>query len=104
MGDVIAHRGPDGEGVHADGPVGLVNRRLAIIEPTPAGAMPMPSADGRYWITYNGEGYNFRELRAELQAAGQSFRSHTDTEVVLNGYAAWGPACVGRFNGMFALA
>jgi asparagine synthase (glutamine-hydrolysing) len=104
MGDVIAHRGPDGEGVYADGPAGLVNRRLAIIDPTPAGAMPMPSADGRYWITYNGEVYNFRELRPELEAAGQTFRSHTDTEVVLGAYAAWGPACVERFNGMFALA
>ena len=104
MGDVIAHRGPDGEGVHADGPVGLVNRRLAIIDPTPAGAMPMASQDGRYWITYNGEVYNFADLRRELAAAGHTFRSHTDTEVVLNAYAAWGPACVERFNGMFAFA
>jgi asparagine synthase (glutamine-hydrolysing) len=104
MGDVIAHRGPDGEGQHTDGPVGLVNRRLAIIDPTPAGAMPMVSGDGRYWITYNGEVYNFRELRRELETAGHRFRSHTDTEVVLNAYAAWGPACVERFNGMFALA
>jgi asparagine synthase (glutamine-hydrolysing) len=104
MADVIAHRGPDGEGVHADGPVGLVNRRLAIIDPTPAGAMPMVSEDGRYWITYNGEVYNFADLRAELVAAGYRFRSHTDTEVVLNAYSAWGPACVERFNGMFALA
>jgi asparagine synthase (glutamine-hydrolysing) len=104
MGDVIAHRGPDGEGQYADGPVGLVNRRLAIIDPTPAGAMPMASADGRYWITYNGEVYNFAELRRELEAAGHRFRSHTDTEVVLNAYAAWGAACVERFNGMFALA
>ena len=104
MGDVIAHRGPDGEGQYADGPVGLVNRRLAIIDPTPAGAMPMPSGDRRYWITYNGEVYNFAELRRELEAAGHRFRSHTDTEVVLNAYAAWGPACVERFNGMFAVA
>lgn len=104
MGDVMAHRGPDGEGQHADGPIGLVNRRLAIIDPTPAGAMPMRSADGRFWITYNGEVYNFAELRAELTAAGHAFRSNTDTEVVLTAYAAWGPACVERFNGMFALA
>jgi asparagine synthase (glutamine-hydrolysing) len=104
MGDVIAHRGPDGEGKHAEGPVGLVNRRLAIIDPTPAGAMPMASDDGRYWITYNGEVYNFAELRSELEAAGHRFRSHTDTEVVLNAYAAWGSASVKRFNGMFALA
>lgn len=104
MGDVIAHRGPDGEGQHTDGPVGLVNRRLAIIDPTPAGAQPMASADGRYWITYNGETYNFAELRRELLAAGHRFHSHTDTEVVLNAYAEWGPPCVERFNGMFALA
>jgi asparagine synthase (glutamine-hydrolysing) len=104
MGDVIAHRGPDGEGQHADGPVGLVNRRLAIIDPTPAGAMPMASSDGRHWITYNGEVYNFAELRDELVAAGRTFRSHTDTEVVLNAYAEWGPASVERFNGMFAFA
>src|SRR3954453_5836078 len=100
MGDVIAHRGPDGEGVHADGPVGLVTRRLAIIDPTPAGAMPMASSDGRYWITYNGEVYNFAELRDELLAPGWSFRSHTDPEVVLNAYAEWGAASVERFNGM----
>ncbi len=104
MGDVIAHRGPDGEGHYTDGPVGLVNRRLAIIDPTPAGAMPMASSDGRYSMTYNGEVYNFRELRHELEAAGHRFRSHTDTEVVLNAYATWGAECIKRFNGMFALA
>jgi asparagine synthase (glutamine-hydrolysing) len=104
MGDVIAHRGPDGEGQYVDGPAGLVNRRLAIIDPSPAGAMPMASGDGRFCITYNGEVYNFAELRDELHAAGQNFRSHTDTEVVLNAYSAWGPACVERFNGMFAFA
>jgi asparagine synthase (glutamine-hydrolysing) len=104
MGDVIAHRGPDGEGVHTDGPAGLVNRRLAIIDPTPAGAMPMASADGRYHITYNGEVYNFAELREELKAAGHRFRSNTDPEVVLNAYAAWGAASVEQLNGMFAFA
>jgi asparagine synthase (glutamine-hydrolysing) len=104
MGDVIAHRGPDGEGQFADGPVGLANRRLAIIDPTPAGAMPMATEDGSLVMTYNGEVYNFRELRRELESLGHGFRSDTDTEVVLQAYAAWGPAAVERFNGMFALA
>ena len=79
MGDVIAHRGPDGEGQHADGPVGLVNRRLAIIDPTPAGAMPMASGDGRYWITYNGEVYNFRELRARARGRRATASARTPT-------------------------
>jgi asparagine synthase (glutamine-hydrolysing) len=104
MSDVIAHRGPDGEGHYADGPVGLANRRLAIIDPRPEGDQPMVDATGDYVITYNGELYNFRELRAELERAGRRFRNGTDTEVVLNAYAQWGPACVERFNGMFALA
>ena len=104
MSDVIAHRGPDGEGQYADGPVGLANRRLAIIDPRPEGNQPMFDATGDYVITYNGELYNYRELRAELQREGRRFRTQTDTEVVLNAYAAWGPACVERFNGMFAFA
>jgi asparagine synthase (glutamine-hydrolysing) len=104
MSDVIAHRGPDGEGQYADGPVGLANRRLAIIDPRPEGNQPMFDATGDYVITYNGELYNYRELRAELQAKGHRFLTETDTEVVLGAYAAWGPACVERFNGMFAFA
>jgi asparagine synthase (glutamine-hydrolysing) len=104
MSDLIAHRGPDGEGQYADGPVGLANRRLAIIDPRPEGDQPMVDTTGDYVITYNGELYNYRELRAELERAGRSFRTDTDTEVVLNAYAQWGGACVERFNGMFALA
>jgi asparagine synthase (glutamine-hydrolysing) len=104
MSDVIAHRGPDGEGQYADGPVGLANRRLAIIDPRPEGDQPMFDASGDFAITYNGELYNYRELRSELRAKGRSFLTETDTEVVLNAYAAWGPACVDRFNGMFAFA
>jgi asparagine synthase (glutamine-hydrolysing) len=104
MGDVIAHRGPDDEGQFADGPVGLANRRLAIIDPSPLGHMPMASESGSLVITYNGEIYNFRELEAHLVQRGHRFRSGTDTEVVLASYAEWGPQCVERFNGMFALA
>jgi len=104
MSDVIAHRGPDGEGQYADGPVGLANRRLAIIDPRPEGDQPMVDATGDYVITYNGELYNYRELRAELEREGRRFRTATDTEVVVNAYAHWGSACVERFNGMFGLA
>jgi asparagine synthase (glutamine-hydrolysing) len=104
MSDVMIHRGPDGEGQYADGPVGLANRRLAIIDPRPESNQPMFDATGDYVITYNGELYNYRELRVELERLGRRFRNMTDTEVVLNAYAAWGPSCVERFNGMFALA
>jgi asparagine synthase (glutamine-hydrolysing) len=104
MSDLIAHRGPDGEGQYADGPVGLANRRLAIIDPRPEGDQPMVDATGDYVITYNGELYNFRELRIELEKKGRRFRTATDTEVVLNAYAEWGAGCVERFNGMFGLA
>jgi len=104
MTDAIAHRGPDGEGVFVDGPVGLGHRRLAIIDLTEAGAQPMSTEDGRLTLTYNGEVYNFRELRGELEALGHKFFSRTDTEVVLKAYAQWGPDCLDRFNGMFALA
>jgi len=104
MGDVIAHRGPDGEGQYSDPPIGLANRRLAIIDPTPEGDQPLTDASGDLVITYNGEVYNFRELRAELESLGRRFRTGTDTEVVLNAYAEWGAKSVERFNGMFALA
>ncbi len=104
MSDAIAHRGPDGEGQYADGPVGLANRRLAIIDPRPEGDQPMSDGSGDLTITYNGEVYNYRELRSELERAGREFRTATDTEVVLEAYAEWGPAAVERFNGMFALA
>ncbi|HSJ31037.1 MAG TPA: asparagine synthase (glutamine-hydrolyzing) [Longimicrobiales bacterium] len=104
MTDALAHRGPDGEGLWTEGSVGLGHRRLSIIDLSPAGHQPMVSADHRYVLSYNGEVYNFRELRGELEAAGYWFRSKTDTEVVLTALSAWGPAALERFNGMFALA
>lgn len=104
MTRAVAHRGPDGNGTWVDGALAFGHRRLAIIDLTAAAAQPMLSADGRFVITYNGEVYNFRELRAELQARGRSFRSASDTEVVLEAFAEWGLAAIKRFNGMFALA
>jgi asparagine synthase (glutamine-hydrolysing) len=104
MANAIAHRGPDGEGVYVEGPVGLGHRRLAIIDLTDAGRQPMSTADGRFTISYNGEVYNYRELRAELESLGHRFRSRTDTEVVLEALARWGNRALERFNGMFALA
>jgi asparagine synthase (glutamine-hydrolysing) len=104
MGQAIAHRGPDGHGVYSDGNLGLAHRRLAIIDLTEAAHQPMVTDDGRYVISYNGEVYNFRELRAELEAAGCRFRSRSDTEVVLQALATWGLKALERFNGMFGLA
>jgi asparagine synthase (glutamine-hydrolysing) len=97
----MAHRGPDGEGLlHRPG-VGFGHRRLAIID-VADGAQPMATPDGRYWLTYNGEVYNFRELKRDLEARQVRFRTHSDTEVVLAAYATWGEACVERLEGMFA--
>lgn len=104
MTDAIAHRGPDGEGFYTDGFVALGHRRLAIIDLSPLGHQPMATPDGRFVLTYNGEVYNFQELRLELEAKGHAFRSRTDSEVVLHAYAEWGADCVRRFNGMFAFA
>ncbi len=104
MTDKISHRGPDGEGQFIDGCAALGHRRLAIIDLSPAGHQPMLSSEGRYVITFNGEVYNFKEIRIELESLGHSFRSKTDTEVILLAYAEWGARCVSRFNGMFAFA
>ena len=104
MTDVIVHRGPDGEGFYTDGCIGLGHRRLAIIDLSPAGHQPMITRDGRYVLSYNGEIYNFQELRIELEACGYQFHSRTDTEVVLNAFAEWGEQTLERFNGMFAVA
>ena len=104
MTSVIGHRGPDGKGYYTDGPVGFGHRRLAIIDLSPAGHQPMANDTGDVVITYNGEIYNYRELRAELESLGHCFRSQTDTEVIIRAYEEWSEQCVTRFNGMFAFA
>ncbi len=104
MTDEIAHRGPDGEGHWIEENVGLGHRRLAIIDLSPAGHQPMISTDHRYVLSYNGEIYNFSELRTELEREGFRFRSKTDSEVVLCALVHWGVKAFDRFNGMFALA
>jgi asparagine synthase (glutamine-hydrolysing) len=104
MTDTMAHRGPDDSSYWINGPVGLGNRRLAVIDLSPSGRQPMNNENGDLWITYNGEIYNFKELRRELEMKGHSFRSHTDTEVVLHAYEEWGTECLRRFNGMWAFA
>jgi asparagine synthase (glutamine-hydrolysing) len=104
MTDVISHRGPDGEGFWVDSYIGFGHRRLAIIDLTPLGHQPMQTEDGNYIITYNGEVYNFQNIRIELEAKGYMFKSRTDTEVVLKAYIEWGKKCIHKFNGMFAFA
>ncbi len=104
MVDSLAHRGPNGRGVwRADG-IALGHRRLSVLDPTAAGAQPMHYAARQLVVTYNGEIYNFKELRAELQVAGHRFQTECDTEVLLAAYAEWGTAAVERFNGIFAFA
>ena len=107
--EVQAHRGPDDSGLwerrFPDGSyIGLGSRRLAIIDLSAVGHMPMCNEDGTVWITYNGEIYNFGELRRELEGKGHQFASHTDTEVIVHLYEEEGPECVMRLNGMFAFA
>ena len=105
MAGTLDHRGPDSDGAWVDpeGRVGLAHRRLSILDLTAAGDQPMASADGRYRLAYNGEVYNFRALRAELESSGARFRSGSDAEVVVEAIAAWGvTAAVRRFEGMFA--
>lgn len=104
MADAVRHRGPDGEGQWNEGPVALGHRRLSIIDLSQHGRQPMVTRDGRMVITYNGEVYNFRELRTELEALGYGFHSDTDSEVVLNSFHAWGEDALLKFNGMFSFA
>ncbi|HNC19626.1 asparagine synthase (glutamine-hydrolyzing) [Accumulibacter sp.] len=104
MTDAIAHRGPDGEGHWTEGATGLGHRRLAVIDLSSAARQPMVATDHLFVIAYNGEIYNYRELRADLEAEGFRFRSQSDTEVLLNALAAWGVKAIDRLNGMFAFA
>ncbi len=104
MCEVTAHRGPDDHGVMSRGRFALGSQRLSIIDLSPAGHMPMSDESGRWWITYNGEVYNFEIVREELLRLGHSFRSRTDTEVILHAYMEWGEDCMDRFVGMFAFA
>ena len=106
MRDTMRHRGPDDAGTwwSADGCVGLAHRRLSIIDLSTNGHQPMSDADGALWLTYNGEIYNHRELRSDLEGLGYRFRTSSDTEVLLSAYRNWGLECLGRLNGMFAFA
>ncbi len=104
MTRALAHRGPDGEEIYVDGKLGLGHRRLAILDLSAAGRQPMSFADRRYWITYNGEIYNFLELKSELESCDYVFRTQTDTEIILAAYDRWGPDCQLKFNGMWAFA
>jgi asparagine synthase (glutamine-hydrolysing) len=103
MMDLIRHRGPDGDGEYRSGPVGLGHRRLSIIDLS-TGDQPMCNEDGTVWIVYNGEIYNFPEIRSDLQSRGHKFKSTTDTEVIIHLYEELGPECVARFRGMFGFA
>ncbi|MEW6263509.1 MAG: asparagine synthase (glutamine-hydrolyzing) [Thermodesulfobacteriota bacterium] len=120
MNHSLIHRGPDDQGLavfdtaedkvwpepfpDASGNLGLASRRLAILDLSPAGRMPMTNEQGTIWLVFNGEIYNYRELRTELAARGHTFRTGTDTETIIHAYEEWGPDCLGRFNGMWALA
>ena len=104
MGACLRHRGPDDEGVYTGEGVGLAHTRLSIIDLSEGGRQPMRSEDGRYVVSYNGEVYNFGELRQRLEERGHEFRSRSDTEVVLRAFAEWGESSFAMLEGMFALA
>src|SRR5215472_4416731 len=103
MTGTLVHRGPDEEGYFFDGPLGLGFRRLSIID-LAGGHQPMSDGQETVWVIFNGEIYNYRELRAELQSKGHQFRTNSDTEVIIHGYKAWGIEVLNRLNGMFGLA
>jgi asparagine synthase (glutamine-hydrolysing) len=104
MRDSLAHRGPDGRGLFFDEHLALGHRRLSIIDLSEAAAQPFPSDDGSLQLVFNGEIYDYLELRAELEAKGRKFKSASDTEVILRGYEEWGERVFERLNGMFAIA
>ncbi|MEM7437192.1 MAG: asparagine synthase (glutamine-hydrolyzing) [Myxococcota bacterium] len=103
MRDTLTHRGPDDAGLWSEGPVGLGHRRLSILDLSEAGRMPMASPNGTIRVVFNGEVYNYRELREELRGHGHRFHSDSDSEVVVRAYEQWGPDSFDRFNGMFAI-
>lgn len=103
MTDLVAHRGPDGKGYYFGNNFALGHRRLSILDLSDHGHQPMVYEE-RYWITFNGEIYNYLEIRSGLETLGYTFRSGTDTEVILAAYAHWGAGCCSRFNGMWAFA
>src|ERR1700677_1765585 len=103
MANSIAHRGPDDEGYFISGPLGLGFRRLSIID-LAGGHQPMSDADESVWVVFNGEIYNFPELKSELEAHGHVFRTRADTEVIVHGYKQWGEGVLSRLIGMFGLA
>ena len=104
MADVLYHRGPDGGGIHVSKNVGLAHRRLAIIDLRESANQPMCNEDGSVWVTFNGEIYNFQELRDTLEQQGHQFRTSSDTEVIVHAYEEYGRGCVTKFLGMFAFA
>src|SRR5438270_8777480 len=104
MADAMRHRGPDADGFWQEGPAALAHRRLSIIDLSEAGRQPLTNEDGSVWITFNGEIYNFHQLRDELEGLGHRFRTRTDTEAIVHAYEQWGTECVCRLRGMFAFA
>src|SRR3989338_8022250 len=100
MTNSLSHRGPDGHGYYIDKNISLGHRRLSIIDLSERGKQPMSNEEGDIWITFNGEIYNFKELRPELEAKGHKFKSDTDTEVIIHAYEEYGYDCLNKLNGM----
>src|SRR5262245_36986758 len=103
MRDILAHRGPDEAGLHTDAHAALAHRRLSIVD-LRSGQQPLANETGTVWVSFNGEIYNHRETRRELEAAGHCYRTQSDTETIVHAYEQWGDECVHRFRGMFAFA